>query len=130
MHRSGLASCATAVLALACSSLWQDAARAQFGAFANLPDDDFTWRWGEQRGSRIDDFSIRGGEQSFLCTLTGELSARSRLTRTDLRNFEAELRTSLFFIVDATNAMNQLDRQRDLAWAVLDCVKQGDDEQE
>lgn len=105
-------------------------ALAQFNVpgFSNLPDDDFTWRWGEQRGSRIEDFSIRATDTGFDCTLTGELRPGSRLSRIELRRIENELRSSLSFVAAATSTMNGLERRRDLDWAVLDCEKLDSDE--
>lgn len=117
------------VLGLAFSA--QHTAHAQFGGFSlpgNLPEDDFTWRWGDQRGSRIDDFSITGLDTGFNCTLTGELRPGSRFSQADLRDMQARLRSSMSFIEAATNMMNRLERQRDLGWAVLDCTKPGSDE--
>lgn len=115
-----------AALTLVLAPAWHGAAHAQFGAFSNLPEDDFTWRWGRQRGS--DDFSIRGIDLGFTCTLTGALRPGSRLSRMEIRQIETSLRSSMAFIESATSMMNGLDRQRDLDWAVLDCEKQGDDD--
>lgn len=127
--RYGAAFAATAAAALMLAAA--PAARAQFGgapALRNLPADDFTWRWGDERGGRIEDFSIQAPDSGFTCMLTGELRARSRLGRSDLASIESNLRSSMSFIAAATEAMNGLERQRDLDWAVLDCEKIADDE--
>jgi hypothetical protein len=104
-------------------------ASAQFGfpGQYNLPQNDFRWVWGrdsEAAFSRFEDFSIRGGESGFDCTLRGGLSPASRMSRVEIRDLESDLRTSLFFIQSSANAMYILDQQRDLDWAVLECAKQ------
>jgi hypothetical protein len=102
-------------------------AHAQFGAFpVNLPRDDFTWNWGDfERATnrKFTDFSVNGGEEGFRCTLEGKLSAGSHITPADIRDMENELGSSLYFIEASTNAMNNLDYQRQLDWATLDCDK-------
>ncbi|HEX7079748.1 MAG TPA: hypothetical protein VF329_01885 [Gammaproteobacteria bacterium] len=97
-------------------------AAAQFGV--SLPQKDFTWQWGnpvEARGSN--DFSTQGSEAGFRCDLRGALRLGSRMTTMDVRALERELGVSLYFIQAATNAMNTLDYQRELDWAVLECTK-------
>ena len=113
--------------ALAALPAWHAPAEAQFNPFLQLPEDDFTWRWGQQRGG-IEDFNIRATYMEFSCTLTGMLQPRSRLTRMDMRSLQMQLQSSMNFIEEAANTMNQLERRRDLQWAVLDCERQGDEE--
>lgn len=98
------------------------AAEAQFGV--GLPANDFRWQWGEPERSRgFGDFSVSGNEGGFLCELNGKLRFTSQMSSVDTRQLENELRTSIFFIQSAANAMNTLDLRRELDWAVLDCAK-------
>jgi hypothetical protein len=102
------------------------ATNAQFSNFVNLPQGDFTWRWGdwEKSGSRrSEDFSVSGGEGRFRCDLTGRLSPGNPMTSPEIRQMERDLSATLHFIQAAANAMNVLDRQRDLDWAELACVQ-------
>lgn len=117
--------CATMVVALLCAG----PALAQFGQ-VNYPQSDFRWVWGNERDLArrgFEDFSVSGNDAGFQCTLKGRLHPGSRLTQTDIRALENELRTTLFFIQRAANTMYVLDQQRDIDWAELDCVKHVDD---
>lgn len=97
-------------------------ARAQFGY--NLPQNDFVWRWGDEKRQRgIGDLSVSGSEAGFNCDLVADLGPGSRYTVNEVRQLENELRTRLDFIYAATTLMNQLDLQNDLDWAVLTCMK-------
>lgn len=105
------------------AALWHGNAAAQFFP-ANLPNGDFRWQWGEpvdQRAPSLRDFSSSGSEGGFMCELTGALRVGSRIDDLDLRRLESELSISLYFVQAATRVMNDLDYQRDLDWAVLDC---------
>lgn len=108
--------------------LWHDDAAAQFFP-ANLPAGDFRWTWGdvadipEDRRPSLRDFSATGHEAGFSCELTGTLRPSAQVDDLDLRRLESELGISLYFIQAATSVMNQLDYQRDLHWAVLDCKR-------
>jgi hypothetical protein len=96
---------------------------AQLGP-ARLPKDDFTWNWGNIERSRgLADISADGGEEGFQCKLEGKLSPATRMSQSDIRQLEQNLRASLFFIEASANAMNTLDFQRELDWATLDCDK-------
>ena len=55
--------------------------------------------------------------------MQGKLRIASTLGRDDVRNLEAQLRASMFFIQEATYQMNVLDTRGLLDWAVLDCQK-------
>lgn len=90
-----------------------------------LPRGDFTWHWGDPEGaaSGVRDFHARGAEGGFNCTLDGALRLGSRYSPTDIRQLESELSISLYFIQAATNAMNRLDFERQLEWAVLECIQ-------
>ena len=111
------AAVATGILAL----LSYGAANAQFG-FYQLPQDDFTWHWGDiERGSGFEDFSTDGTDGRFRCNLTGRLRPGSRLSRVEVRQMETDIGTSLEFVRAAANAMYALDQQRELDWATLSC---------
>ena len=112
------------------AALLPSLASAQFGqqfGMVNLPSDDFTWRWGrdfeEGQPRASEDFSARGGEGGFQCTLTGRLSASNQMTGPEINQMEAELSATLYFIQAAAALMNELDLQHHLDWAELACVK-------
>jgi hypothetical protein len=101
------------------------AAHAQFG-FYQLPKDDFVWNWGrnsEGANTRFEDFSVSGGEAGFRCELTGKTGFSGRMSPTDIRALEEELRSRLDFIYAAANYMNELERQNLIDWARLSCEK-------
>ena len=116
-------------VALLSSPLFLPTASAQFSTGfpgqTNLPQNDFTWTWGNQGSARrrIEDFSIFGYEGTFRCELTGKLRLGSRLSRMDVRELESDLRASSYFVSAAANAMNDLDARRELEWATLECEK-------
>lgn len=96
-----------------------------FGGQMRLPQDDFTWTWGNRRsaGRGFEDFSVFGNEQGFRCELTGKLRLGTRISRMDVREIESGIRSSTYFVQAAANAMNNLDAQRELDWASLECEK-------
>ena len=116
-------------IAVYLSLLPASAAWAQFfPGFVNLPQNDFKWVWGTEkdlenrRGST--DFSVVGFEASFRCDLTGRFSASSNYSMSEIRAFEDQLRNgSGFFIQNAAVTMNNLELNRQLRWAELDCAK-------
>lgn len=91
-----------------------------------LPTDPFVWNWG--RTMRGDDrqrpeFTIQGIQQQFHCTLTGAFRLGSRMRDFyNQREFEQSLSSTLYFIEDATAALNYYYRQVELQWATLDCT--------
>lgn len=109
------------------SSCFLYTANAQFNSGLpgqmNLPRDDFTWTWGRKPSgeTKFEDFSVFGSEGRFRCDLTGKLSIGTRMSRMDIRDLESELRGQLNFIQSATYMMNNLDAQRQLEWATLEC---------
>ena len=111
-------------------------ASAQFntglGGQMRLPQDDFTWTWGNQSsaGRGLEDFSMLGNEQGFRCDLTGKLRLGTRISRMDVREIESGIRSSTYFVQAAANAMNTLDAQRELDWAALKCEKPKSDEED
>ena len=99
-------------------------AYAQFGAYFQLPQNDFTWTWGERRNSRgFADISVNGTDQGFRCSLEAKLSVNSRITRMDVRSIENEMRSAMSFVQTASYSMNDLDARRQIDWAVLECEK-------
>lgn len=111
------------------SPLFLNTSSAQFNTGfqgqMNLPQNDFTWTWGDQRsaGRGFGDISIFGTDAGFRCDLTGKLRSGSGLSRMELRELENDLRASTFFVQAAANAMNDLDVRRELDWAKLECKK-------
>lgn len=114
----------TSLLSLVCFG----SASGQFSSFPNqmnLPQNDFTWTWGNQQSNRggPEDISMFGNEAGFRCDLTGKLRIGGRVSRMDIRDMESEIRSAMSFITAASYAMNDLDAQRALEWATLKCVK-------
>jgi hypothetical protein len=103
-----------------------------FGGQMRLPQDDFTWTWGDRSsaGRGFEDFSTLGNEQGFRCELTGKLRSGTRISRMDVRAIESEIRANTYFVQAAANAMNNLDAQRELDWAALKCEKPKSDEED
>ena len=94
----------------------------------NLPTEDFVWNWGRGTRSTFEErdrpeFSIQGNERDFRCLLTGAFRLGSRMRDFyEMREFEQTLLGSLYFIQDATAAMNYYTQSNDLGWATLDCA--------
>jgi hypothetical protein len=108
-------------------------ASAQFGIL-NYPNEDFIWRWANARDAEPrlgpEDFEARGQEATFDCVLTGALSPGSHVTDLELKEMEYQLQSSLFFIQASAELMNELELQREIAWATLDCKKPQPSEQD
>ena len=122
MRKVAIALCSAAVLLPGLAS-------GQFG-IPQLPNNDFTWRWADAADSTdvgtglgAEDFQARGYEMSFHCELTGALSPGSQITRQQLEEMERKLVASISFIQASATAMNDLDFNRELDWAILDCKK-------
>jgi hypothetical protein len=97
---------------------------AQIPGLYSLPTSDFIWRWGQVQESRRQgptDIEVTGAESQFRCELTAGMRASSTMTPADYRNIEQNLATRLDFIYAASEAMNTLEQQLVLDWAVLDC---------
>ena len=97
---------------------------AQVPGLYSLPTTDFTWNWGDtnlehHRGAA--DIEMQGNEAQFRCELKATMRASSTMTQTDYREMEQALSGRLDFIYAASEAMNQLEYQRVLEWATLDC---------
>jgi hypothetical protein len=113
-------------------------AHAQFGqripGLMTLPDQDFTWNWGrtvDAPGSAgLEDFSARGAQGKFRCSLKGRFSPGAINSSLDARELERRLATSLYFVEDAAYTMSDLDQRNDLAWATLDCAQAVADDSE
>jgi hypothetical protein len=118
----------TIVAALACAFAASGAvAQSGIPQIVLLPDDDFVFTWGKPPGSLNErqrpDFTIRGVEQSFQCTLTGAFKVGSRMRDFyNIREFEQSLAGTLYFVQEATARLNQLDLSNDLDWALMNCV--------
>ena len=118
-----------AIVVLLTAPVWLFPASAQFNGIlpgqSNLPQDDFTWTWGNQRaaGRGFADISVFGTEAGFSCDLKGKLRLGGRVSKMDIREIETKLRSESYFIRGASNAMNELDGQRELEWATLVCEK-------
>lgn len=96
---------------------------AQIPGLYSLPKNDFIWNWGTnlERRRGAPDIQMNGGEAQFRCVLTAQMSPSSPMTSTDYRRIESELSTRLDFIYAVSEAMNNLEYQRALEWATLDC---------
>ena len=126
---SFLKSVRVVAVVLLSNPLFLNTASAQFGTGfpgqSNLPQNDFTWTWGDQdsSGRGIDDFSILGNEAGFRCVLMGELRIGTRMSRMDVRALENDLRTNAYFVRAAANAMYRLDASGEIDWATLACER-------
>jgi hypothetical protein len=111
--------------AAASASLVANRAVGQFGIYT-LPQDDFRWNWGAigpEEKTGFADIQVSGSEGAFRCDLSARTRASSILGPTDYRQIENDLRTRIDFIYAASQAMNYLDQNRSLDWAVLDCKR-------
>ncbi len=111
-----------AVIGTQCLTVGAD---AQLGMYT-LPKSDFVWNWGEvspERRFGHPDIEVSGGEGGFRCDLDARIHPSSSLTTTQVSEFEMPLNQRLDFIYAVSEAMNELERQRYLDWAVLDCKK-------
>jgi hypothetical protein len=99
-------------------------AMAQIPGLYSLPKSDFIWNWGTtdlERRRGPADIEVNGGEAQFRCELSAQMRASSTMTEPELHQIEQELTTRLDFIYASSEAMNYLENQRVLEWAVLDC---------
>jgi hypothetical protein len=112
------------VAALAAQALTIAGAGAQIPGLYSLPKSDFIWNWGTsnlERRRGAADIEVTGGEAQFRCELSAQMRASSTMSETDYRQIEQDLGTRLDFIYASSEAMNYLENQRVLEWAVLDC---------
>ena len=99
-------------------------AAAQVPGLYSLPASDFIWTWGEtnlERRRGAADITMKGGEAQFQCELNAQMRASSTMTPADYRQLETDLSTRLDFIYAVANTMNNLEYNRVLEWATLDC---------
>ena len=99
---------------------------AQVPGLYSLPTTDFVWNWGDtnlERRRGAADITMHGNEAQFSCELNATMRASSTMTQTDYRNIEQQLSTRLDFIYAVSQTMNNLEYQRVLDWATLDCKK-------
>lgn len=115
---------------LAASLLVPHAAYTQllrtFPGLDDLPEDDFTWVWGDRRraAERIaPDVTVSGRAAEFQCVLTARVLVSSHVSEVEARRIETEVADSARFIRAAADAMNFLDQSRDLDWGRLDCER-------
>ena len=97
---------------------------AQIPGLYSLPTSDFVWNWGStdlERRRGPADVQMTGTEAQFRCELSAQMRVSSTMTQTDYREMEQALSGRLDFIYAASEAMNQLEYQRVLEWATLDC---------
>ena len=100
-------------------------AQIQIPTVVQLPPDDFVWNWGRKpRGETTRaEFTIHGGEEKFICTLTGAFRISSRMRDFEnQREFEFDLGGTLYFIQESTYTLNYYYRAGELQWATLDCM--------
>jgi hypothetical protein len=90
-----------------------------------LPQNDFTWNWGDENLARggTKELSMVGSESGFRCELNARMRLTSRLSRLDMRRIETSIRNNVFFVQAVANSMYYLDYQRDLGYATLDCAR-------
>jgi hypothetical protein len=112
------------VAALVVQALPVAQAGAQIPGLYSLPQSDFVWNWGSsnlERRRGTADIEVNGAEAQFRCELSAKMRVSSTMTQADLRQIEQDLNTRLDFIYAVSEAMNYLENQRVLDWAVLDC---------
>ncbi len=107
-----------------------DGARGQgatlFPGLATVPDDDFTWVWGNvDRALQgfSPNLSMEGADSDFACRMTVRLAISHRLTDTERSQLERDVERSASFIRGASDAINFLHQRRDVDWARLDCAR-------
>jgi|GEM_PF-2039800 len=99
---------------------------AQVPGLYSLPTTDFTWSWGDtnlEHHRGVADITMQGNEAQFQCELKATMRPSSTMTTTDYRALEQQLSTRLDFIYAVSQTMNNLEYQRVLDWATLDCKK-------
>jgi hypothetical protein len=97
---------------------------AQIPGLYTLPTTDFVWNWGKvdlEGRAGTADIEMTGSEAQFRCELKAEMRVSSTMTPEEYRQLEQSLSTRLDFIYAVSEAMNYLEYQRVLDWAVLDC---------
>ena len=115
---------AASVAAIGAQALPVPETAAQVPGLYSLPSSDFIWTWGDTRPEQrrgTADVSMKGGEANFNCELNAQMRPSSTMTPTDYRQIEQDLSTRLDFIYAVSQAMNNLEYQRVLDWATLDC---------
>lgn len=112
-------------LGAALSGLVALSAEAQFG-FYTLPQNDFTWTWGDierRQDGRFIDIKASGSEPPFRCEVTAALRPGNRLSPNEVRELANRLQGSIQFVRDTVYLLNDLDAARALDWAQLSCMK-------
>lgn len=123
MHRNSVSILVAALAITAAPTV-----SAQFGLPMQLPENDFIWRWGSDASRGFADIDVFGSDGRFRCELTGKIRLSGRITSSETRDLEQQLRSSMQFVYEATYTMNQLDASGNLEWAILDCKQPVEDE--
>jgi hypothetical protein len=113
-----------AILLIACF-FYLTTANPQYIGRMVLPQNDFTWSWGDENLARAGNrqLSMVGSESGFRCELNARMRLTSRLSRQDIRTLENSIRDNVFFVQAVANSMYYLEIQRDLGYATLDCIR-------
>jgi hypothetical protein len=110
--------------AIGAQALPSSEAVGQVPGLYSLPSTDFIWNWGDtnlERRQGAADVTVTGGEAQFRCELKAQMRASSTMTQADYRELEQSLSSRLDFIYAVSQTMNELEYQRVLDWATLDC---------
>lgn len=89
-----------------------------------LPSNDFTWVWGNRtraQEARSPTFNTDGTDGGFDCELQGRLTPGQMWTHTEIVRMESEIRTAQSFVEATLSYMGELNNQRALDWARLEC---------
>lgn len=115
---------AASVAAIGVQALPVPEVAAQVPGLYSLPSSDFVWTWGDAKPERRTgpaDVTIKGGEANFNCELNAQMRPSSTMGPTEYRQLEQSLATRLDFIYAVSETMNNLEYNRVLDWATLDC---------
>ena len=113
-------------IGLAAALLFTTTTLAQLAVprIVQLPTTDFVWDWGNARGDERlrPHFQMVGRERAFTCDLQGSFKPGSHMRDFEnMREFEQQLNSTLYFIQDSTYLLNDLYLQNHVQWARLDC---------
>ena len=109
--------------ATAAAVLFATSAIAQF---YTLPNASFKWHWGDtnlERRFGHADLEMTGGESFFDCELTARFRPTANATPSYIRAIRDSLATRLDFIYAVSETMYNLELNREIDWATLDCTR-------